>query len=75
MKFKAGDLVKPVRRWRRFGGGTLAMVITESKEVWWVPHVNVPTKDRCTASFLWLNGDNAGEKIHESADLFKVVSK
>ena len=27
------------------------------------------------AWFLWLNGDYAGEEVHEPVDLFKVVSK
>ena len=31
--------------------------------------------DALGAWFLWLNGDNAGEEVHEPVDLFKVVSK
>tara|TARA_R100001510_G_C7599582_1_gene166595 strand:- start:286 stop:426 length:141 start_codon:yes stop_codon:yes gene_type:complete len=31
--------------------------------------------DALGAWFLWLNGDYAGEKVHEPVDLFKVVSK
>ena len=68
MKFQVGQLVKPRYRRHRFGGGTLAMVKTEPKEAW-------RTWGRPGAWFLWLNGDNAGEEVHEPVDLFKVVSK
>ena len=44
------------------------MVKTEPKEAW-------RTWGRPGAWFLWLNGDNAGEEVHEPVDLFKVVSK
>ena len=45
------------------------MVKTEPKKTWCGP------ADGTGAWFLWLNGDNAGEKVHEPVDLFKVVSK
>ena len=70
MKFQVGQLVKPVRRKRRFRGGTLAMVKTEPKETWCGLG-----EDALGAWFLWLNGDYAGEEVHEPVDLFKEVSK
>ena len=70
MKFQIGQLVKPVRRRHRFRGGTLAMVKTEPKRAWLGTDA-----DALGAWFLWLNGDYAGEKVHEPVDLFKVVSK
>ena len=69
MKFQVGQLVKPRYRRHRFGGGTLAMVKTEPKEAW------CGMKPQHGAWFLWLNGDNAGEKVHEPVDMFKGINE
>ena len=70
MKFQIGQLVKPVRRRHRFRGGTLAMVKSEPEQAWLGTDA-----DALGAWLLWLNGDYAGEEVHEPLDLFKVVSK
>ena len=70
MKLQVGQLVKPRYRRHRFKGGTLAMVKSEPEQAWLGTDA-----DALGAWFLWLNGDYAGEEVHEPVDLFKVVSK
>ena len=67
MEFQKGQLANPAYHRHRFGGGTLAMVVSEPKR----SHVLAKN----TAWFLWLNGDKAGEEVHEPVDLFKGVGK
>ena len=66
MEFQVGQLVKPITRLHRFGGGTLAMVIARS---------STGSASPWCAWFLWLNGECAGMNAFEDMELFKVVSK
>ena len=71
MEFQVGQLVKPITRLHRFGGGTLAMVIP-------TPCYGTPSPARASpwcAWFLWLKGECAGMNAFEHMELFKVVSK
>ena len=47
----------------------MAMVKTEPKEAW------CGTKPQHGAWFLWLNGDNAGKKVHEPVGMFKGINE
>ena len=45
------------------------MVKTEPKKAW------CGMKPQHGAWVLWLNGDNAGEKVHEPVDMFKGINE
>jgi hypothetical protein len=66
MEFQVGQLIKPITRLHRFGGGTLAMVIPTPSD-----GMHHPWR----VWFLWLNGERAGLLAFECMDMFKVVNK
>jgi hypothetical protein len=66
--FQKGDLIKPVVSRRRFGGGTLALLLEVKGEC----NGRVPSaKD--SVKVLWLNGRYQGQESLDYDDLFAKV--